>query len=182
MEPIRQMLLEDEHVRYTARVHPIILAHGLVFLGIAAFIAQFLWDVKALEGLLPSMARWVDSFGLKYLFIQLHMFVFKHPETMRAIAIVFLVFACISLTKAFCAIFFTHLVITDERIILRQGIYSISLVEIDRRRVASVHIFQSYWGRVLGYGTVVIQGFAASIFGLPLLASPYELQKHIYAK
>jgi hypothetical protein len=61
-------------------------------------------------------------------------------------------------------------------------VYNISLVEIDRHRVASVNIYQTYMGRMLDYGNVAIQGFAASIYGLPVLAKPYEISKNIYYK
>ncbi len=182
MEPIGQMLLPEERVLYEAHVHPVILAWGLACLALACFMTHFFWNISPKHGLLMDFGKSFDAFWLRYAFIRVHMGIAFHPETVRAVILCLLVFSAVQLTKGFLKIFFTNLVITDERIILRQGIYSISLIEIDRRRVASVFIFQTYFGRMWGYGNLVIQGFGASIAGLPVLSNPQDIQKHIYAK
>lgn len=182
MEPIGQMLLPEERVLYEAHVHPVVLSWGLAGVALAAFMTYFFWNISPRAGLLMDIGKSFDAFFLRYAFIRLHQLIALHPETVRAIILCVIVFSAIQLIKAFLKIFFTNLVITDERIILRQGVYNISLVEIDRRRVASVMIYQTYTGRYLGYGNLVIQGFAASIYGLPVLSNPQDIQKHIYAK
>lgn len=182
MEPIGQMLLPEERVLYEAHVHPIVLARGLAGVVLAVLMTYFLWNISPRHGILMDIGRSFDHFYLRYGFIRAHQLVALHPETVRAVILCVIVFSAIMLTRAFLTIFFTNLVITDERIILRQGVYNISLVEIDRRRVASVMIYQTYFGRYLSYGNLVIQGFAASIYGLPVLSNPQDIQKHIYAK
>jgi uncharacterized membrane protein YdbT with pleckstrin-like domain len=181
-EPISQMLLPDETVLFQARVHPVLLVPGLSLLLLASLMTYLFWDIKPLSGPLFSFGEWLDSAPLRYFFMRLNLAVARNPETVRAIILCCIVFSVIELTKEFLVIFFTHLVISDARIILRQGVYNISLVEIDRHRVASVNIYQTYMGRMLDYGNVAIQGFAASIYGLPVLAKPYEISKNIYYK
>ncbi len=182
MEPIGQMLLPEERVLYEAHVHPIVLAPGFAGVGLATFFTYFFWNISPKAGFLMEVGRMFDAFFLRYIFIRAHQIIALHPETVRAIILCIILFSAIRLAKGFLKIFFTNLVITSDRIILRQGVFNISLVEIDRRRVASVMIFQTYTGRYLGYGNLVIQGFAASIYGLPVLSNPQDIQKHIYAK
>ena len=182
MEPIHQMLMPEEDVLYEAHVHPIILVPGLALLGLALMMLYCFWNIGPLEGPLTVIGKSFDSMPIRYVFLRSNLAISRHPETVRAIITCCLCFSVILLAKAFLTIFFTNMVITEERIILRQGVYNISLVEIDRRRVASVNIFQTYMGRLMDYGNVTIQGFAASIHGLPVLTKPYELSKHIYGR
>ncbi len=57
----------------------------------------------------------------------------------------------------------TEIVVTDRRVILKRGLLSRYTAEMNVSKIETVDVFQSLWGRVLGYGTVVIRGTGAGI-------------------
>jgi uncharacterized membrane protein YdbT with pleckstrin-like domain len=46
--------------------------------------------------------------------------------------------------------------VTNERILIKVGWVSRSSLETDLTRISSIDVIQTFWGRVLNYGTVVI--------------------------
>lgn len=52
----------------------------------------------------------------------------------------------------------TELAITDKRIIAKYGFIMRDTVELPLKRVESVQVKQSIFGRIFGYGTVILAG------------------------
>jgi uncharacterized membrane protein YdbT with pleckstrin-like domain len=61
----------------------------------------------------------------------------------------------------------THLVVTDRRVLLREGVLSRQDVDVPLHRVTGVGIRRSVPGRVLGYGTLVIDTEAGGALEFP---------------
>ncbi len=133
------------------------------------------------KGPLVSLARWLGEGNLKAISLWIHHWFTDIPDVVHGIIIIMATIGAWRAAHAIIDMFYTQLVITDWRILLRRGVYSIDIIELDRRRIASVGIHQSFYGRIFHYGYIYIQGFGASIYGLPALAKPHLIQQYIHS-
>jgi uncharacterized membrane protein YdbT with pleckstrin-like domain len=75
----------------------------------------------------------------------------------------------------------TELVLTDRRIIMKNGLVSRNTAEINLAKVESLHVNQGLMGRVFNYGDVTVVGTGASLEPLLGISSPLELRKRMGA-
>lgn len=73
----------------------------------------------------------------------------------------------------------TEIVVTDRRVILKRGVLSRYTAEMNVSKIETVDVIQSFWGRMLGYGTVVIRGIGAGIEPLRGVGAPVTLRNAI---
>lgn len=73
----------------------------------------------------------------------------------------------------------TEIVVTDRRVILKRGLLSRYTVEMNVARIETVDVIQTLWGRILGYGTVIIRGTGAGIEPLRGVGHPVALRNAI---
>ena len=73
----------------------------------------------------------------------------------------------------------TEIVVTDRRVILKRGLMSRYTAEMAVSKIETVDVIQSVWGRIFGYGTVVIRGTGAGIEPLRGVAAPITLRNAI---
>ena len=52
---------------------------------------------------------------------------------------------------------------TDKRIIHKRGLISRHTQEMNITKVETVDVFQTFWGRIFGYGMVMAKGTGASL-------------------
>ena len=100
----------------------------------------------------------------------------------KFIAVTLFLAGVVMILKAWVKIYSTELVVTDKRVLVKVGISTAITAEIDRSRISSVVVRKPLLGRILDYGWIGIYGYSGDITGLPVLASPHEIQRHIYAK
>lgn len=68
--------------------------------------------------------------------------------------------------------------VTNKRVILKKGIYKRESLELMLNKTEGIKIQQGIWGRILGYGTLVVTtGGASNSF--KLVASPQKFRKEI---
>ncbi|OZM77598.1 PH domain-containing protein [Pseudonocardia sp. MH-G8] len=51
----------------------------------------------------------------------------------------------------------THFVVTDRRVLVREGVFSRHGMDIPLRRISSVRVRHTLWERMLGSGTLVVE-------------------------
>jgi uncharacterized membrane protein YdbT with pleckstrin-like domain len=73
----------------------------------------------------------------------------------------------------------TELAVTDHRIIYKTGVFSRHTMEMNRAKVESVDVDQSFFGRIFGYGTILVRGTGGSLEPLPNIQDPLTLRSHI---
>ena len=73
----------------------------------------------------------------------------------------------------------TELAVTDHRIIYKTGVFSRHTMEMNRAKVESVDVDQSFFGRVFGYGTILVRGTGGSLEPLPNIQDPLTLRSRI---
>ena|ERR1700751_1860739 len=73
----------------------------------------------------------------------------------------------------------TELAVTDHRIIYKTGVFSRHTMEMNRAKVESVDVDQSFFGRIFGYGTILLRGTGGSLEPLPNIQDPLTLRSRI---
>jgi len=95
--------------------------------------------------------------------------------------IAFAVLALLSFLRAFLRRMGTEIAITDRRVIFKRGLISRHTVEMNISKIETVDVEQSLWGRVLGYGDVIIRGTGGTFEPLRRVDHPLELRSAILA-
>lgn len=62
--------------------------------------------------------------------------------------------------------------VTNRRVIMRVGIFTKSSMEVLTNRIEEINVHQSFWGRILNYGTIRLIGTGGSREPFPLIADP----------
>lgn len=88
-----------------------------------------------------------------------------------------LLFAVVSLIKAFIFKISTELAITTKRVIAKVGFISRKTVELNHSKVESFNIDQSIFGRIFGFGTVVVCGTGGGKTPIPNVDDPLEFRR-----
>jgi uncharacterized membrane protein YdbT with pleckstrin-like domain len=73
----------------------------------------------------------------------------------------------------------TEIAVTNRRVIYKKGFISRRTNAINMKKVESVQVHQSIFGRMLGYGTVTIVGAGEGFETLKTIAGPTELRNSI---
>ncbi|ABM04297.1 membrane-flanked domain protein [Psychromonas ingrahamii 37] len=91
--------------------------------------------------------------------------------------ILFLI-AIILFVRAIIAKATTELAITSKRVIAKTGLISRSTIELNHSKVESFNIDQSIFGRLFGYGTLVINGTGGGKTPISNIDAPLEFRKN----
>lgn len=88
-----------------------------------------------------------------------------------------LLFAIAILIKAFIFKISTELSITSKRVIAKVGFISRKTVELNHSKVESFNIDQSIFGRIFGFGTVMVCGTGGGKTPIPNIDKPLEFRR-----
>ncbi len=76
----------------------------------------------------------------------------------------------------------TELAVTNRRVIYKRGFLRRHTVEMNMDKVETVDVDQSVAGRLLGFGSIRVQGTGQGIENLNRVASPVQLRNAITAR
>jgi len=76
----------------------------------------------------------------------------------------------------------TEIDVTDRRIVYKTGFVRRHTVEMNMDKVESVDVDQSFWGRLLDYGDIVIRGTGVGIEPLHGIGAPLDFRNHVTAR
>lgn len=76
----------------------------------------------------------------------------------------------------------TEIAVTNRRIIYKRGFIRRYTTEMNMDKVESVHVDQSFWGRILDYGTIIVRGTGTGIEPLHKIDSPLEFRNFVTAR
>lgn len=71
----------------------------------------------------------------------------------------------------------TEIAITNRRIIAKFGFIRRSTVEINLEKVEALRVEQTFWGRILNYGTIYISGAGTSVAPMKDIADPLVFRR-----
>ena len=150
MKYVRRVLLPGETIVYETGLHWLVYAHAIVLLILAALIAV----------------------GALYVDQQYRIFI-------QGLAGLILIVALFDALIAAIRRLSTELAVTDQRVVFKQGILARHTIEMNRSKVESVDVDQSIFGRIFGYGTVMVRGTGGSLEPFRQIDDPLTFRSHI---
>lgn len=73
----------------------------------------------------------------------------------------------------------TEIVVTTYRFVYKTGLVSRNTQEVSLNKIEEITLHQSVWGRILGYGKLVLRGTGVGVITLPDLDNPIHLRRII---
>jgi uncharacterized membrane protein YdbT with pleckstrin-like domain len=73
----------------------------------------------------------------------------------------------------------TEMAVTNQRVLIKQGIASRKSLELVLAKVESIAVHESAIGRILGFGTLVIRGTGGTFETFTEIARPNEFRKQV---
>lgn len=186
---VHQSLGPGEEIIYSARFHWMytVSATFWIVFGIVAgagIAAAAVWwnisaDMRAIYPGLPEeyfLRAFEDIAKSKGGYIKI---LWSQPQILR-----FVIFGCF-LLGLFLFLHMmviratTEIAVTNERLIYKKGLIARYVGEINIDRIEGVLVYQQFWGRILGYGRVIVRGMGVGEVMLPTIAEPVELRRAI---
>jgi uncharacterized membrane protein YdbT with pleckstrin-like domain len=163
-----KVLLPDEKLLHVGKLHWVIYLKAWFFLvaDLAALIT-FLMTRNPGQPLMPSSDQPAQP-ALAYI--------------SGGIFVVLLVVWVLQLVAAWSRRATTEIVVTDKRVLFKEGFIRRRTIEMNMNKVETVDVQQSIGGRLLNYGTVLIRGTGSSYEPLRLVDSPLALRTAIVAQ
>ena len=160
MSYYQKVLLPDEGVRAMGRLHWAIYLRAWLLFAIGAIAgATFLYlhYGAGTDSVIPSYIA-------------------------GAVAVLFLLAAFFSWQNAIIRRQTTEIVVTDRRIIFKEGFIRRRTMEMNLSKVETVDVIQGIWGRIFDYGSIVIRGVGSSYEPLRMISNPLALRTAIIAQ
>ncbi|MEL7028955.1 MAG: PH domain-containing protein [Pseudomonadota bacterium] len=73
----------------------------------------------------------------------------------------------------------TEIVVTNQRFVFKTGLIARHASEVNLVMIEEVSFKESFWGRVFGYGVLVIRGAGVGVLELPPIDKPVQLRRAI---
>jgi uncharacterized membrane protein YdbT with pleckstrin-like domain len=153
---VEKNLLPGEKILYKTRLHWVVVL-GPVLLGLLfglsglALLIHVLW-----------FSRSTDFFGV-----------------MVVAALGLLLAAAISFGVALLKRAATEMAVTDRRVVVKIGLLNRRTVELLLSKVESIGVEETLFGRIVGYGTVVLRGTGGTPESFSTIAHPLEFRREV---
>ena len=96
---------------------------------------------------------------------------------MGAFGTLVIIGSIIVLLRSFLTFISTELAVTNKRVITKTGFISRSTSELNHTKVESFNVDQSVTGRLVGFGTVVVNGTGGVRTGIRNISNPLEFRR-----
>lgn len=73
----------------------------------------------------------------------------------------------------------TEIVVTTYRFVFKTGLVSRNTKEVSLNKIEEISLHQSIWGRLFGYGNMILRGTGVGVIELPNIDNPVELRQII---
>jgi len=73
----------------------------------------------------------------------------------------------------------TEIAVTSHRLVKKTGLFSLHTEELSLNNIEGVRVDQGFWGRILGFGHVRIEGTGVDAVQLPIIADPIAFRAAI---
>ena len=157
MSYVEKHLIEGENVIYATGLHWVVL--------VKSFLLGLLFGV-------PGVA-------LLVLYARDHGNESETTTAMMAGGLILLVVAVICIVARILKRNATEMAVTDKRVVLKVGFVTRSSFELLLQKVESIGVKESVMGRIMDYGTVVVDGTGGSSEPFDMVAHPIEFRKQV---
>jgi uncharacterized membrane protein YdbT with pleckstrin-like domain len=167
MSYVRKSLVPGETLMYDTRHHWIVLIGPLIlfFLLVAGGVAC-LGEVAAARA---GRGALVDA----------------PANEMHAFEIaggVLIVIALVALAWGFTKRNATEMAVTNKRVLIKTGLGNRRTLDIMLSRVESIGVEETFWGRMLGYGSVTVRGTGGTPESFVMISHPQEFRRSVQAQ
>jgi uncharacterized membrane protein YdbT with pleckstrin-like domain len=73
----------------------------------------------------------------------------------------------------------TEMAVTNRRVVIKTGVVSRKTIEMLLNKVESIEVSETAWGRMLGYGTIVVIGTGGTPEPFHKVAHPLEFRSQV---
>ncbi len=73
----------------------------------------------------------------------------------------------------------TEIAVTTYRFVYKTGLISRNTQEVSLNKIEEITLHQSIWGRLFGYGKLVLRGTGVGVISLPNIDNPIEIRRII---
>jgi uncharacterized membrane protein YdbT with pleckstrin-like domain len=167
MSYVRKSLVPGETLMYDTRHHWIVLIGPLaLFFLLAALGVGSLGEVAAARNgrgfLVDAPVNEIRAFEIA--------------------GVVLLVFALVALAWGFTKRNATEMAVTNKRVLIKTGLGSRRTLDVMLSRVESIGVEESFWGRMLGYGSVTVRGTGGTPESFVMISHPQEFRRSVQAQ
>lgn len=86
-------------------------------------------------------------------------------------------FGLFLIVRGLVTVYTTELAVTNKRVIAKFGFIRRSTIEVLHQKIEGLSVYQSIFGRLLGFGTVVVNGTGSGRTPVPHIAAPLEFRR-----
>jgi hypothetical protein len=94
----------------------------------------------------------------------------------NAAGVVLLILVPIAAVRALIALTTTEIAATTRRFVVKRGLFRRAVIEINAGQLESVTVYQSMFGRMLGYGTIIAGGTGSGVDPVAKVSRPLQLR------
>jgi uncharacterized membrane protein YdbT with pleckstrin-like domain len=155
--------MEGEEILYTPLLHWVYTVKPLI-LSLPFFLILFIWWFTSEPVVYASTlveSEIAQDVLIRYIFI-------------AGLLFFLMIFVC-RIFQYLC----TEYGVTNKRLILKKGVFRITVAEIPTDRIESIYCIQGLMGRMFRYGTVFISGVGGRMPTFFMAARPYALRRKI---
>jgi uncharacterized membrane protein YdbT with pleckstrin-like domain len=73
----------------------------------------------------------------------------------------------------------TEMAVTNKRVLIKTGMGNRRTLDLMLSRVESIGVEESFWGRMLGYGSVVVRGTGGTPESFVMISHPQEFRRNV---
>ena len=157
MSYVEKNLIPGEKILYKTQLHWVVLLWPC-FLGLLFAVSGLYLFVRALS-----------SSGAKH----------SSSNVMLVAALILLLAAAVSVGVGLLKRTATEMAVTDRRVVVKVGLTSRRTVELLLSKVESIGVEETLFGRMLGYGTVLVRGTGGTPESFNTIAHPLEFRREV---
>ena len=167
MSYVRKSLVPGETLMYDTRHHWIVLIGPLLlFVVLAALGLGCFGEVVA--------AREGRGFLVDAPLNEIHAF--------EMAGVVLIVIALVALIWGFTKRNATEMAVTNKRVLIKTGLGSRRTLDLMLSRVESIGVEETFFGRMLGYGSVTVRGTGGTPESFVMISHPQEFRRSVQAQ
>lgn len=156
---VKSVLLPHEKVVYGTTLHWIIYLQGLLITVFGGVLGYYI----------PTILTFLFGSAVAH----------QYTRPLVIFDFVIILAGAILLFGAYIRQSSTELVVTNCRIIAKYGFVSRATFEIMLSRVTGANFDQTVWGRILGYGTIIVHGAGGDISPFDNVANPQAFHTYL---
>jgi len=168
MHHVRKVIAHHEKVLWHQRLHWIYLLEGLCWLvGLSVF------------GVLADIYFWTIFDPPEFIILGSTIYLYANLGILTVIPIITAGVGIIVLARRWMTFFFSEVVLTDRRLIHKEGMLMVDINEFELEDIRAEHIHQTLFSWLFGYGMVRFDFRYIKDQSLPAIANPYRFMQKL---